>query len=160
MEKIMVFKSFYTRIIFILSMMSILLFCILAYINVIVFRNEFQKSFGRLEQPRINQLFLMLDESFSQNYSPDKVKLKLDSLKLEFNVNIFDRNEKWITGSQSSLKNVVQNKYSKQMIESAQFTGLSKIFYNPNINSPFYAIKIQLSFVNSPIFNKVFFNFL
>ena len=77
----MVFKSFYTRIIFILSTMSLVLFIILAFVNVIVFRNEFQKSFGKLEQPRIEQLFAILDNHFESNYSPEKVKSKIKSLK-------------------------------------------------------------------------------
>ncbi|MBL7095501.1 HAMP domain-containing histidine kinase [candidate division KSB1 bacterium] len=156
----MVFKSFYTRIIFILSTMSLVLFIILAFVNVIVFRNEFQKSFGKLEQPRIEQLFAILDNHFESNYSPEKVKSKIDSLKFEFNVDVFDRKNNWITGSHSILKNVVEKETSKQLVESKRFTGLSKIYFNPNVYSPFYAIKIHVRFVDSPIFNRVFLNFL
>jgi signal transduction histidine kinase len=156
----MVFKSFYTRIIFILSTMSLILFIILAFVNVIVFRHEFQKSFGKLEQPRIEHLFVMLDTNFKSGFSPEKVKTKIDSLKFEYNVDIFDRNNKWITGSHSYLKNIVETENSKQLVESKRFTGLSKVYYNSNKNSPFHAAKIHVRFVDSPIFNRVFFNFL
>jgi len=156
----MIFKSFYTRIIFILSTMSLILFAILAFVNVIIFRNEFQKSFGKLEQPRMEQLFFILDKNYQSNYSPEKVKSLIDSLNFEFNIDIFDRNKNWITGYQSSLKNMVENEHLKKLVESKRFTGLSKIYYNSNERSPFYAIKIHVKFVDSPIFNRVFFNFL
>ena len=58
----MVFKSFYTRIIFILATMSVTLFIILAGINTIVFRNETRAAFAELERPRMMQLFRVLDE--------------------------------------------------------------------------------------------------
>jgi len=140
--------------------MSLVLFVILAFVNVIVFRNEFQKSFGRLQHPRFEQLFVVLDRDFKSTYSPEDVKSKIDSLQFEYNVDIFDREENWITGSHSAVKDVVENETSKQLVESKRFTGLSKIYYNPNKRSPFYAIKIHVRFVDSPIFNRVFFNFL
>jgi len=140
--------------------MSLILFIILAFVNVIVFRNEFQKSFGKLEQPRMEQLFVILDNHFKANFSPEQVKSKIDSLNFEFNVDVFDWKNNWITGSHSFLKNVVENEYSKQLVESKRFTGLSKIYYNSNNKSPFHAIKIHVRFVDSPIFNRVFFNFL
>ena len=156
----MIFKTFYTRTIFILSVVSVLLFAVLAFINTIFFRNEFEKSFRKLQQARVKKLFSSLDRNFDRGYIPEKVKAKLDSENFEFNIDIFDRDGKWITGSQSYLNKIIAEESSKELNQHPLFRGIAVTFYNPNRDSPFYAAKIHLRFVNSPIFNRIFINFL
>lgn len=157
----MLFKSFYTRIIFILSIMSLTLFVVLAFINTILFRNKFLESFGRLEQPRINRIFAELDRNFSSNSTPDLIKAKLDSLSFEYNIDVYDKKGKWVAGTPSYLNDkFVEKELSKTLYEKNRFASFVKIFYNDNKSSPFHAIKIHLKFVDSPIFHSVFFNFL
>ncbi|OQX95266.1 hypothetical protein B6I21_06340 [candidate division KSB1 bacterium 4572_119] len=157
----MFFKSFYTRIIFILSIMSLTLFMILAYVNTVLFKNELLESFSRVEKPRIIKIFKELDERFSNEFTPDQVKAKIDSLFFEFNIDVFDRAGNWIAGSESYMnKDVVEKSNSKKLYEQIRFASFVKIYYNPNKDSEFHAIKIHLRFVDSPIFNQVFLNFL
>lgn len=155
----MVFKSFYTRIIFILATMSFTLFAALALINTIKFRNEFLKSLSQVEEPRMKKLFNQLDQKFDFRYSTEEVKAQLDSMFFEFNLDVFDSNGVWITGSRSYLKNVPVDKNPRSLYQKGRFASFEKIYYNPNKSSPFFAVKIMLRFVDSPIFNRVFFNF-
>ncbi|GEM_PF-3414505 len=157
----MVFKSFYTRIIFVLSIMSLTLFIILALINTVLFRNKFLESFGKLEQPRISQIFAELDRNFNSNSTPDLINARLDSLSIEYNIDIYDKNGRWVAGAQSHLNDKsVEKQSSKTLYEKNRFASFVKIFYNDNKTSPFHAIKIHLKFVDSPIFHSVFLNFL
>ena len=140
--------------------MSITLFGALAFVNTILFRNEFLKLFSKLEQQRVNRLFISLDNNFDQNYNPEKVKARLDSMFFEFNIDIFDRSNKWIANSTSYLENVVKTDSSKELYAKSKFASFAKIYYNQNKTSPFHAVKLTVRFVDSPIFNHVFFNFL
>lgn len=156
----MIFKSFYPKIIAILATVSLVLFAILALINTVLFRDEFLRLLSRLEEPRINKLFADLDKNYPADSTPKKIKAKLDSMFFEFNVELFDKDEKWITGVYPNFPNLVVAEHSKVLHEPFQFTGFTRIYYNPNPESFYHAVKIRLKFINTPIFNKIFFNFL
>jgi signal transduction histidine kinase len=141
--------------------MSLTLFVFLAFINTVLFRNKFLESFGKLEQPRIARIFAALDRNFNISSTPDLIKAKLDSLYIEYNIDIYDKNGEWIAGAKSYLNDkFVEKHFSKTLYEKNRFASFVKIFYNDNKSSPYHAIKIHLKFVDSPIFSSVFLNFL
>ncbi|NOZ60765.1 MAG: HAMP domain-containing histidine kinase [Calditrichaeota bacterium] len=156
----MLFKSFYTRIIFVLASMSLTLFIILAVINTIVFRNKSVDAFAELEKPRIMQLFRELDEKAGSSPDPARVKSILDSLFVEFNVDVFDHNNRWIAGTTSDVENLVSTDRVKSLEKPHGFTAFSKLYHNPNTQSPFQTIKIEMKFKKTPVLNSVFFYFI
>ncbi|MFZ5518075.1 MAG: ATP-binding protein [Candidatus Zhuqueibacterota bacterium] len=156
----MIFTSFYPRIIFILATISLVLFTILALINTLFFRNEFLTMLSQLEQPRIDRLFADLDKYYASEPGAEKIRAKIDSMFFEFNVELFDSAAQRITGVYPKLPELIVPEQSYELHEKKRLTGFSRIYYNPNSRSRFYAVKIRLRFINTPISNKIFFNFL
>ncbi len=156
----MFFKSFYTRIIFILASMSLFLFIVLALINSIVFRNKSLDTLAELQKPRVMRLFRLLDQRFDQQYELKSVKSTVDSLFVEFNIDIYDKNKNRITGTTSDLTNLVSTQKSEHLNQRQGFTVFSKFYYNPNQESPFHAIKIEMSLRKTPVLHSVFFYFI
>lgn len=156
----MYFRSIYPKTIVILASMSLVLFAILALLNTYLFRNEFLKLWNNLEQPRILRIFEKLDHDFDENIDPQTIHTALEAMMFEFNLELFDRDEKWITGINSGLSGVVVEELSQNMRQEDHFATFSKIIYNPNPDSPFYAAKIKMKFKNTPVLNRVFFGFL
>jgi len=154
------FTSFYPRIIIILATISLALFTVLALINTKFFRDEFLSLLSQLEQPRIDQLFIDLDAHYAHESSPEKIRSKIESMFFEFNVELFDSSEQRITGVFPNLPELIVPEQSQELLEKKRLTGFSKIYYNPNIHSRFHAIKIRLRFIDTPIFNRVFYNFM
>ncbi len=155
----MIFKSFYTRIIFVLATMSLTLFVILAGINTLVFRNKSMETFAELEQPRVMQLFKILDKKAGSTFNPDLVQSILDSFFTEFNVELFDKNDQWIAGKGSDVAELVSVKRTKKKERSPGFIVFSHIYTNPNENSPFRYAKIEMKLKNTPVISSVFFFF-
>ncbi|OQX85078.1 hypothetical protein B6D60_08450 [candidate division KSB1 bacterium 4484_87] len=156
----MVFKSFYTRIIFVLASMSLTLFIILAIINTIVFRNKSVDAFGQLQKPRVMRMFHLLDARVDSLEDTARVQAILDSMFVEFNVDVFDGNDKWIAGTTSDVAGMVSTKRTRSLQKTHGFNVISNLYHNPNEKSPFKTIKIEMQLKNTPILNTIFVFFI
>jgi signal transduction histidine kinase len=156
----MFFNSFYTRIIFILTTMSLLLFSLLALVNMVLFRNEFVELLEELERPRVERIFRELDTAFPQNASATQIYAKLDSMAIEFSLELYDSTGTWITGIYPLEQKMLVGEPSYKLNEEVKFAGFARIFCNPNPRSPIHAIKLKVIIKDAPIMRQVFVNFL
>jgi hypothetical protein len=140
--------------------MSLTLFIILAVVNTFVFRNKSMEAFAELERPRAMRLFKILDEKAADSSDPKLIQTMLDSIFVEFNVDVFDKNGKWIAGKTSDVEGLVSSDRSKNMERTSGFTVFYQLYQNPNKNSPFRTIKIEMKLKNTPVLSSVFFFFI
>ncbi len=146
------FKSFYPRVIFILSTMALALFAILLPVNAYFFRVAVDGLMGELQKERMNHLFAGLDQRFKNTYSQEEVSAFLDSVYFEYNVDVFDRTERWLGGNFLRTRKVES---ATLLRKDTRFNGFSEIYYNPNPSSSFSAVKIDLELTDLPVIKKM-----
>ncbi|MBN1782639.1 HAMP domain-containing histidine kinase [bacterium] len=95
-----------------------------------------------------------------EDTDPQTLHDALKKIQFRFNLELFDRSGKWIAGSYSSLPNVVTDKGSRHMRLGEKRGRFSTVITNPNTESPFYAIKIEIKFRNNPVVRRLFFGYM
>lgn len=149
----MVFKSLYSRLVTILSAVSMLLFILLLLGNAFFLRDAVVDILADIQRPRINRIFAQLDARFDVLTPHETIAAYIDSTFFEYDIYLFSRDDRIIA------KHVVfadLEKQSQQPTEETFIDGFSRLFLNPDTTSPFYAIKVILHHPDLPIIKKVF----
>ncbi len=144
----MKFSSFHARVNAILVTTAISLFLVLALIMSLFFRTAVDSIMRDLERPRMLNIFAELDQRFDENSTPEEITAYLETLYLEFNLGVYDRSKQLITallipGSEVEFDNILVNK--------VRMTGFVHVYYNPNPESRFYALKIDVRIPDKPV---------
>lgn len=107
---------------------------------------------AELQRERINRLFAGLDQRFRDGYSSPAVAAYLDSIYFEYDVDVFDRSRRWVSGNFLSTRNPEPDMPLKT---ESRINGFSEIYYNPDPSSSFSAIKIDLELTDLPVIKKM-----
>ncbi len=142
------FSSFHTRVHVVLVTTAISLFLVLALIMSFFFRVAVDKIMQDLERPRMMNIFAEFDQRFDENSTAEEITAYLETLYLEFNLAVYDPSLQLIAallvpGSETSFDNVLENK--------VRLTGFVHVFYNPNPDSRFRAMKVDIVIPNQPV---------
>jgi len=140
----MLFKSLYPRLVFILAIVTLGLFVILTFVNAYYFKIAITQLMAELQTERINRLFVKLDQRFAQNTASSTVTAFLDSIYFEYNLEIYDQDGKWVASNSPTAAH-----------DKSAFNTFSQMYRNPNVSSPFAAIRIYFQPPHAPVFRKM-----
>ena len=153
----MVFRSFYSRVIFILISVTLLLFVALALANVYAFRYALTRVMTEIQEERFMRLFRHLERDLGRNPRAGEVSAYLDSVYFEIDVDVFDRAGLWLGGNNADRRPV--NNHTRLRPESP-LTGFRAVYRNPNPDSPYAAIRVRFYRPDAPVLRFLLFTFL
>jgi len=95
----MKFRSYYTKVIFILSAVFLLLFILLSVIDGMIIERSIKEMLSVAQQRRMYGIFKELYHIQQSDDSEGQVQEFVNKLFLEFQLDIYDRNGKWVAGN-------------------------------------------------------------
>ena len=146
------FKGFYPRVTLVLIITSLALFLILSVFATYYFRTSVDIIMVELERPRMNRIFAELDRRFGKEVNPDAVHQYLETLFFEFNLNLYNRADSLITAINTPHLTWGPENHLRR---DGRLTGFSAIYYNPNPDSPFRAMKVDITLPGKPILKRM-----
>ncbi len=138
----MKFKSFYTRVIFILSSVFVLLFLFLGGLISLLVKKTVTDTLTEVQQLRVAPIFEKINRIASSPDSDRRVQGFIDDLIIEMQIDVYDSSGKWIAGNQLYIPPAPTLSDTREKT-AHQFTGYSTIFDNPLANARYRAIKIS-----------------
>ncbi|RMH63843.1 MAG: sensor histidine kinase [Calditrichaeota bacterium] len=145
----MKFASFHSRVHAVLVTTGIVLFLILSLAMTYFFRVSVNEVMINLQQPRIHNIFRELDRRFDAQTPPEVIRGYLQSLFLEISLGLYTADGHLLLQMTSEH---FPDTFDEILREDNPLTGFSHVYYNPNPESPFHAIKVGVVIANKPIF--------
>ncbi len=153
------FKSFYSRIILLLTTVFAVLFILMEIPKTILLKYYSEDFIMETQEGRIQYVFTMLDQRFRGDWaaplSPDqatRLTTFLDSMGFVYNLDVYDKRQRWLAGTSRPLYRQDGIVRHEQLNHKKSLWSFSGVFFNPNKNSPFHAIRIELKPRDHPIF--------
>ena len=138
----MQFKSYYTRVFYILSSVFVVLFLILGSIISLLLKKEVIDTLTQVQQVRVIPIFKKLDQLATLPNADARVQEFIDQLIIEMQIDVYDSSGMWIAGNNLYLDPALTLSDAREKT-AQQFTGFSSIFENPTPNAPYQAVKIS-----------------
>ncbi len=155
----MICKSFYSKTILVLTSVFAVLFIAMEIPKTILLKHYSEKFIMETQDGRIRYAFAMLDRRFPGDWTAplpqdrlQRVTTFLDSMGFVYNLDVYDRNERWLAGTSRPLYRQKQIVRHERLRRETSLWSFSGVFFNPNPTSPFHAIRIELVPRDHPIF--------
>jgi len=95
----MIFRSYYTKVIFILSSVFLLLFVVLAVLDGLIIESTIKETLSMAQQGRMYGIFKELYRLQQEDATADDVQEFVNGLFLEFQLDIYDNKERRVAGN-------------------------------------------------------------
>jgi signal transduction histidine kinase len=145
----MIFRSYYTKIIVILSLVFWLLFTTIGVITAYTMKNSIFITLREAQKPRMKKLFTRL----YRMGDIEEVRDFLENYYIEVQIDIYDKDGKWICGNDLYHKAPKNIKEAAENIES-RISGFSAIYNNPYPDSLFQTLVLTWESAEKPILTK------
>ncbi len=136
------FRSYYTKVIFILIAVFLTLFVILGVTDSLIIQNSVKKMLSVAQQPRIYAIFKKLHRLQKSPLAVKRVQSFVDSLYLEYQLDVYDSTGHWIAGNAMFMPPEPDLKSAVEKVKK-QVGGYSALFVSPIARSRFPAILIS-----------------